>query len=168
MAAVVDLDEMVKLRAITADQIANGSAQGLSYEVDWSRVKIATEMPVYEQEMANRKLPNSLVLVMSKLENQSSEEQEHSVTVGNKNTSSGSVSLHQSFSLNGRTKVDLPGDVLKATHSFSQKRSTISAGTKKSNVNSNVLVPKETCRTVEENVRENEFSAPFRFRTHVC
>ena len=116
MAAVVDLDEMVKLRAITADQIANGSAQDLSYEVDWSRVKIATEMPDYEHEKANRKMPNSLVLVLSKFENPSSEEQEHSFSVRNKDTSSGSVSLHQSLSLDGRTNdgMALPGDALKA------------------------------------------------------
>ena len=125
---VVDLDDYVKAWASKLDGITRtNSTQSVTLKVDWSRVNVATENPTYES--ARQTSPQSVILFKSRFDNNSSEQQEHSFSAQSKYTASSSVSLHQCFTLDGRTKVDLslPEEVLKATSGFGQKLSVTSA-----------------------------------------
>ena len=167
---VVDLDDYVKAWASKLDGITRtNSTQSVTLKVDWSRVNVATENPTYKS--ARQTSPQSVILFKSRFDNNSSEQQEHSFSAQSKYTASSSVSLHQCFTLDGRTKVDLslPEEVLKATSGFGQKLSVTSAGTQTFekeqtwNVNTKIFVPGKESRTAQQSISETKYSAPFRF-----
>ena len=166
----VDLDDYVKDWASQLDGFTrNNSTQKSKYKVDWSRVNVATAKPTYRS--VGQTLPQSVILFKSRFDNNSSEQQEHSFSAQSKYTASSSVSLHQCFTLDGRTKVDLslPGEVLKATSGFGQKLSVTSAGSQTFekeqtwNVNTKIVVPKKASRTGQQSISETKYSAQFRF-----
>ena len=169
MTNVFDLDDIVEKWAAEVEGAANGSKQNFTYKLDWSKVNVTTGKPTYS--VTRPTSPQSVILFKSRFDNNSSEQQEHSFSAQSKYTALSSVSLHQCFSLDGRTQLDLslPGDVLKATSGFGQKFSVTSSARQtiekeqQWNVNTKIIVPGEASRTALQSISETKYSAPFRF-----
>ena len=169
MTNVLDLDDIVEKWAAKVDGAANGSKQNFTYKLDWSKVNVTTGKPTYS--VTEPTSPQSVILFKSRFDNNSSEQQEHSFSAQSKYTALRSASLHQCFTLDGRTQLDLslPEDVLKVTSGFGQKFS-VTSGARQSiekeqqwNVSTKIIVPGKASRTGQQSISEAKYSAPFRF-----
>ncbi|KAK2189754.1 hypothetical protein NP493_98g05043 [Ridgeia piscesae] len=142
---VLDLDDRVRM---WADQMGGSNGRNSAYYVDWSRVNVTTEKPLYDVR-ATTSAPHSATLFKSRFENNSSGEQEHTFSAQSKYTSSSSVSLHQS------------------DEAFGQKLCVTSAGAQTSekeqswNVNTKIVVPARETITAQQTVQEVTYSAHF-------